>query len=52
VTALVQLEEGPRIYTNIVGVDGDPRNLRCDMAVEVAFEDVSDDISLPKFRPV
>ena len=52
VTALVQLDEGPHIYTNIVGVDGDPRNLRCDLPVEVVFDDVSDNISLPKFRPV
>ena len=51
VTALVELEEGPRLYSNIVDVDGDPRNLRCGMLVEVVFEDVSDTISLPKFRP-
>ena len=50
VTALVELEEGPRIYSNIVDVEGDPRNLRCDMLVEAVFEDVSDTISLPKFR--
>lgn len=51
VSALVELEEGPRIYTNIVGVEPDPTKIRCDMAVEVVFEDVSDEISLPKFRP-
>jgi uncharacterized OB-fold protein len=52
VTALVELEEGPRIYTNIVGVEADPKNVRCDMPVEVVFEDVNEAISLPKFRPV
>jgi uncharacterized OB-fold protein len=52
VTALVQLDEGPRIYTNIVSIEGDPRNLRCDMPVEVVFEDVSEEISLPKFRVI
>ncbi len=52
VTALVQLDEGPRLFTNIVGVDPDPRKIRCDMPVEVVFEDISDDISLPKFRPL
>ena len=51
VTALVQLDEGPRLFTNIVGVDPDPRKIRCDMPVEVVFEDVSEEISLPKFRP-
>jgi len=52
VTALVVLEEGPRLYTNIVGVDADPKHIRCDMPVEVVFDDVSEEISLPKFRPV
>ena len=52
VTALIDLEEGPRIYSNIIGVEADPKNLRCEMPVEVVFEDVSDEITLPKFRPV
>ena len=52
VTALVELEEGPRLFTNIVGIDPDPKILRCDMPVEVVFDDVSEEISLPKFRPV
>ncbi len=52
VTALVELEEGPRLYTNLVGVEPDPKKIRCDMSVEVVFEDISEDISLPKFRPV
>ncbi len=51
VTALVELEEGPRIYTNLVGVEPDPKKIRCDMPVEVVFEDVSEEITLPKFRP-
>ena len=51
VTALVELEEGPRIYTNIVGVEPDPKQIACDMPVEVVFEDVSEEITLPKFRP-
>ncbi len=52
VTALVQLDEGPRIYSNIVDVEGDPRRLRCDSPVEVVWDDVSEEISLPKFRVV
>ncbi|MFQ5472166.1 MAG: Zn-ribbon domain-containing OB-fold protein [Dehalococcoidia bacterium] len=51
VNAMVDLEEGPRIYTNIVGVDPDPGNIQCDMPVEVVFEDVTAEITLPKFRP-
>lgn len=51
VSALVELEEGPRLYTNIVGVEPDPASIRCDMPVEVVFEDLTEEISLPKFRP-
>ena len=46
----VELEEGPRLMTNLV--DCDPASIHCDMAVEVVFEDVTDEISLPKFRPI
>ena len=52
IAAIVELAEGPKIATNIVEVDPDPKNLRCDMEVEVVFEDVSSEITLPKFRPV
>jgi uncharacterized OB-fold protein len=51
ITAIVELAEGPRIATNIVGVDPDPKHLRCDMEVEVVFEDITDTVSLPKFKP-
>ncbi len=52
IAAIVELEEGPRLATNIVGIDPDPQNLRCDMDVEVVFEDLTDAITLPKFQPV
>jgi uncharacterized OB-fold protein len=51
VTAIVQLEEGPRMLTNLVDVEPDPEHVRCDMPLEVVFEDISDEIALPKFRP-
>jgi len=38
--------------SNLVGVEPDPAKLRVDMPVEVVFEDVTDEITLPKFRPV
>ncbi len=49
--ALVELEEDPgvRIVSNLVQID--PRRIRSGMAVEVVFEDVSEEISLPMFRP-
>lgn len=50
VVALVELEEGPRLLTNILGVD--PHDVRCDMPVEVVFDDLDEDCSIPKFRPV
>jgi uncharacterized OB-fold protein len=50
VLAVVQLDEGPRLVTNVV--DGGQRNLECGLPVEVIFEDVTDDTTLYKFRPL
>ncbi|KRB52382.1 MAG: OB-fold domain-containing protein [Pseudomonadota bacterium] len=49
--AVVQLEEGPRMMTNIVGCPQTPEALVLDMPLEVVFEKVSDTISLPLFQP-
>jgi uncharacterized OB-fold protein len=51
VTALVTLEEGVRIFTNLVDVAPNPKSIQCDMPVEAVFEDVSEEITLVKFRP-
>jgi uncharacterized OB-fold protein len=51
VVAIVELEEGPKIPTNLVGIDPDPAKIRVGMPVVVDFEDVSPTISLPVFRP-
>ena len=48
--AYVQLEEGPKLMTNLVEVA--EAEIRCDMPVEVVFEDITDEFALPKFRPV
>ena len=50
--AVVELDEGPRMMTNITGVEQTPEALEIDMPVEVSFEPASETISLPKFRPV
>jgi uncharacterized OB-fold protein len=52
VAALVELDEGPRMMTNVVGCAFD--ELEADMPLEVVFEQVSDDplVTLPRFRPV
>lgn len=47
--AIVELEEGPRMHTNIVGCTND--RISIGMPVEVAFEQVNDDTALVKFRP-
>jgi len=52
IAAMVELAEGPRMPTNLVEMEPDPAKIKIGMAVEVVFEDVTDAISLPKFRPV
>jgi|SRR3974390_1064741 len=49
VVALVDLEEGVRIATNITCV---PEDLTGDMPVEVVFDDVTPELTLPRFRPL
>ena len=51
VIGMVELEEGPRMMSHIVGVPPDPAALHCEMPLEVVFEDITDEITLPKFRP-
>jgi hypothetical protein len=50
VLAIVELAEGPRMMTNIV--ECDPESVTIGMDVTVTFDDVTDEITLPKFRPV
>lgn len=45
---VIELEEGPRLVSNVAEVDN--QDIRVGMPVEVFFEDVSEDISLPRFR--
>jgi hypothetical protein len=51
VIALVALEEGPRMLSNLVDIEPRPEALPLDLPLEVAFERVSDEITLPVFRP-
>jgi uncharacterized OB-fold protein len=48
--AVIELDEGPRMYSNVVGMP--PDKLACDMKVEVIYEPISDEITLPKFKTV
>lgn len=46
--ALVQLQEGPRMYSNIVGTPND--QVRIGDAVEAVFDAVTPEITIPRFR--
>ncbi|MBI2962340.1 MAG: Zn-ribbon domain-containing OB-fold protein [Deltaproteobacteria bacterium] len=46
---LVELEEGPRMISSLVG--GDPERVTFDMPVQLVCEKVSDVITLPRFKP-
>ena len=48
--AVVQLEEGPRMMTNITGIPNTPDDLVLDMPLQVTFEQRGD-VSLPLFGP-
>ena len=49
--AVVELEEGPRLMSNIVECEQTPEALELDMPLEVTFEKLTDDITLPQFKP-
>lgn len=49
--AVVLLEEGVRMMTNIVDCPQTPEALQLDMPVEVVFSQQNDAITLPFFRP-
>ena len=49
IVALVELEEGTRIVSNLVGVS--PDQLEIGMPLEVCFVDTHDDVTVHRFRP-
>jgi uncharacterized protein len=49
VTASIELEEGPRLLSNIVNCP--PDKVYCEMPVKIRWDDVSSEVSLPKFEP-
>ncbi len=46
---VVELEEGARLVSNLL--DCPAAEIRAGMPVEVTFDDVAPDVTLPKFRP-
>lgn len=49
VVAVIELDEGPRMLSNVTGCK--PEEVRCDMPVEVVFEDITEEMTVPKFQP-
>ncbi len=47
--AEVELDEGPRLLTNLVDIGNDA--IRIGSPVEVVFDDVTEDVTLAKFKP-
>ncbi|MEL7157415.1 MAG: OB-fold domain-containing protein, partial [Actinomycetota bacterium] len=50
VLAYVELDEGPRLMTNIVG--GDPADVAVDAPVQVVWDDTGEGNALPRFELV
>ena len=50
VMAYVELDEGPRLLTNIV--DCDPATVAVDQRVQVVWDDTGEGTALPRFTPV
>jgi uncharacterized OB-fold protein len=49
--AVAKLDEGPKMMCNIVECEQTPEALVLDMPLEVSFEKVTDEITLPQFKP-
>jgi len=50
VTAVIEMEEGPHFLSNII--DCDPDGLKCDLPVEIVWDNITQEFSLPKFKPI
>lgn len=46
---VVELEEGPLFHSNLVGCEN--AAIRVGMSVEVVFDRIDDELTLPRFRP-
>ena len=46
--AIIELEEGPRLYSNVLGID--PSEIAQDMPVAVTFDEIDDEHTIPIFK--
>jgi uncharacterized OB-fold protein len=51
VLAMIELAEGPRMMSNLINIEPDPKHIKCDMPVEVVYEQLTDAITIPLFQP-
>lgn len=49
ITAIVELEEGPKVPANIVGVEPDPENLEIGMPLKAVYTQASEESTLVNF---
>lgn len=49
VVAIAELEEGPRMMANMRGIK--PQEMEPDMPIEVIYEDITEEVTLPQFKP-
>ena len=47
--AVVKLDEGPQLISTVV--DCSNEDLYLDMSVEAIFDDITEEVTLPRFRP-
>lgn len=50
VVAIIELDEGARMLSNVIGIP--VQDVKCDMPVKVVFDDVTEELTLPKFSPI
>lgn len=50
INVIVDLEEGARFLANLC--ECKPEDVKIDMPVEIFFDDVTEEITLPKFKPI
>ena len=50
VYAIIDLDDGARMISNVVNID--PSAVEVGMRVQVTFDDVTPEISIPKFEPM
>lgn len=51
VVALVELDEGARLLSTLVDVPATPEAVRVGLPVEIVYDDVTAEATLPRFRP-